>query len=299
MDRKQAPWENPYEHFGRDDVVAEYESFDFLLQPEETILADLRANLADARMLDVGCGAGRTTLHFASLVREYVGIDSSATMVEACRRRFVDSFGTTVSFLTADVRDLDGLASESFDFVLFSFNGLDIVGDHDERLRALREIRRVSRPGATFCFSSHNLSFAQAGFSVRSGLRDAFALARRKPSLLRRPRTLATVVTRPLKWRALNTSPRALARLGHSVIVEERPRYEFSKDFYAAPNELIRIRKYYVRPQAQIDQLAQLGFHESRVFAPDGYEVTESVAAGLPGSWWLYYLCVLQERARA
>ena len=35
-------------------------------------------------MLDIGVGTGRTTMHFAGLVKEYVGVDYSSALIQAC-----------------------------------------------------------------------------------------------------------------------------------------------------------------------------------------------------------------------
>lgn len=293
--------ESAYEHFERDDVVAEYASFDFLLPPEQVILEQLAQRLTTARMLDVGVGAGRTTVHFAPPAAHYVGLDVSTPMVHACRRRFVPaSPGLQPDFAVADVRGLP-FAGGIFDLVLFSFNSLDVVGDHGERLQALREIHRVCRPGGVFCFSAHNLCFAEARFSLPAILRQLVrsdALRTRPLALLRRPRRLASLFRQPLRWRRLNSPTRRLVGRGHSMIVEERQRYELVKDFYAHPHETIQVEMYYTRPQAQIGQLAEIGFEHTRVFAPDGEEVTDRTYEGLSQHWWLYYLCAKRTKPR-
>jgi len=45
---------------------------------------------------------------------------------------------------------------ESFDYILFSFNGLDNLIPYSKRLACLQEIRRVLRKEGLFVFSSHN-----------------------------------------------------------------------------------------------------------------------------------------------
>lgn len=106
-------------------------------------------------MLDVGVGLGRTTPYFAPVVASYVGIDYSLPMVESCIARLGDRF-SNVSLDVGDVRDLGRFAAGSFDFVLFSYNGLDSIG-HDDRLIALAELRRVTDAAGYIFFSSHNL----------------------------------------------------------------------------------------------------------------------------------------------
>ncbi len=62
---------------------------------------------------------------------------------------------------------MDGLKDNSFDFVLFSFNGMDSFS-HKDRIAALGEIRRVLRNDGIFYFLSHNLDW--------TGLKDLFTI---------------------------------------------------------------------------------------------------------------------------
>lgn len=280
--------ESSFEYFGRDDVVSEYASFDFILWPERSILEELRPKLAGARMLDIGVGAGRTAIHFAPLVRDYVGIDISPRMIAACRRRFAGTPWNSL-FTVSDVRDLREFEPGSFDFVLFSFNGIDTVGDREERLAALREMRRVCRPGAHLCFSSSNLSFALDRSSVLASVRKF--LLPRVDRAVRHPRQLRRVISSSMRWKRLNPSRRALVREGQGMIVEDRYRFEFAEEFYASPHERIRVEKYYIEPRSQVDQLEAEGFQGVRMFAPDGNEVTGKSGRSLAHCWWLYYLC--------
>ena len=140
----------------RDDaIVAEYARASALQAPEETILCQLKSRLPSVRMLDIGVGAGRTMLHFAPRVREYWGIDCSPAMIAACalrRPRRADN----VRLAVCDARAMAEFPDNFFDFVLFSYNGIDYV-PHRDRLNIFAEIRRVSAVDGLFCFSSHNL----------------------------------------------------------------------------------------------------------------------------------------------
>ena len=121
-----------------------------LQNPEVMILVEHRESIVGKHILDIGCGSGRTTAILKNLSSGYIGIDYSVTMIESCRERFND-----VSFAVSDVRKMSEFRDEEFDFIMFSFNGLDSI-NHDDRLKGLREIRRVLKQNGLFVFSSHN-----------------------------------------------------------------------------------------------------------------------------------------------
>src|SRR5215510_11475838 len=149
-------------------LVARYARSTGLQRPERTLIELLSPRLKGIRMLDIGVGAGRTTRHFAPLVSEYLGIDSSPKMIAQCERDFLDRW-PRARFAVNDMRDLSAIEDGRFDFVLCSYNSIDYV-DHTDRLQSLREIRRVCAPHALFCFSSHNTRSIEQLFSwPRSG----------------------------------------------------------------------------------------------------------------------------------
>ena len=133
-----------------EDVVKTYARHFYLKKPEETILNNLRSGLPNMRMLDIGIGAGRTTHYFAHLTKEYVGIDYSENMIKMCRGKF-PNHPKKISFEVCDARSLKFFEDRYFDFVLFSLNGLD-YSNHEDRLRALREIRRSTKKGGVLLF---------------------------------------------------------------------------------------------------------------------------------------------------
>ena len=106
-----------------------------------------------ATVLDLGCGAGRTTKPLADRGFDVVGVDQSEPMIEAARELYPD-----IDFRVDDATDLS-MPDATFDYVLFSNNGLDCVYPEFQRRQALREIHRVLRPGGLFAFSSHNRLF--------------------------------------------------------------------------------------------------------------------------------------------
>ncbi|MFQ5720817.1 MAG: class I SAM-dependent methyltransferase, partial [Acidobacteriota bacterium] len=143
--------------------VAAYRSDEAVrLYTTDSALTDVEQHLIashfspDGRVLDLACGAGRTTgpLHAAGFT--VTGIDLSSPLIEAARQRFPD-----LDLRVGDFSDLD-LPDASYDAVLISFNGLDYAFPASQRARALRECARVLVPGGRLIFSSHNIKALHA-----------------------------------------------------------------------------------------------------------------------------------------
>lgn len=279
------------EYFAEPDVVREYASFEFLLPAERTIREIVGPHLEAARMLDLGVGGGRTTVHFAPLVAHYVGIDSSREMIAACRRRFDDDLPDVRPFFeVGDARDLDGLEPESFDFVLFSFQGLDSVLPFSARRAALCAIYRVLAPGGTLAFSSDNLQYLRATLALHRVLR--YLEPRQVGSsreFLRRVLSMRRNLTWLVRSRRLNrTILKSVVR--HGTFVYLRRPYELSSRGYGQPSGFIEIDGYAIEPSEQRRQLASLGFSDCRMFTYDGEEAEPETGA-FDGSPSVYYLC--------
>jgi SAM-dependent methyltransferase len=160
-------------------AVRTYAAQDQLFPPEEAVFRKYASFLAESRVLDIGVGGGRTTRHLLSRCRSYRAIDYAPAMIKACRAMFA-SCGPEV-FEVADARDLFHERAGSYDFVLFSYNGLDYV-NHDDRLQVLREIHRVLQPNGLFFFSTHSLlafPFPDAEVQARNRQVDLDLLERR------------------------------------------------------------------------------------------------------------------------
>lgn len=129
-------------------------------------------------VLDIGCGAGRTTYRLRERGFEVVGADLSETLLKAAALRCPD-----VPFHHADVRSMP-FEDGSFRQVLFSFNGMDQVHPLGDYLEALVEIRRVLRPGGILIYSGHNI-LGRFGRHMRSLRELASATLRAHPPFLR------------------------------------------------------------------------------------------------------------------
>jgi SAM-dependent methyltransferase len=122
------------------------------LEAVERVVLDLVLDeIRERPILDLGVGGGRTTPWLRAISADYLAIDYTPEMVAACRARYPDA-----DVRLGDARDLSALPRDHFAFVLFSCNGIGMLG-HADRLRVLAEVLRVLAPGGVFAFSTHNL----------------------------------------------------------------------------------------------------------------------------------------------
>lgn len=120
----------------------------------ETVVID-RVFRRDARLLDVGCGAGRIALGMARMgFGAVLGVDNCAPMV-AEARRLAAAMAVPVDFWDGDALDLP-FSKGAFDGAIFGFNGLMQIPARRNRHVALRELARVVVPGGHLVFTTHD-----------------------------------------------------------------------------------------------------------------------------------------------
>ncbi|MBN2310479.1 MAG: class I SAM-dependent methyltransferase [Candidatus Hydrogenedentes bacterium] len=102
---------------------------------------------AGARVLDVGCGAGRHALHLQEQGRGVLGIDISPKAIQVCKRRGVKR--ARVLSVTAVGRRLG-----AFDTVLMMCNNFGLVGGAKRAPWLLRRFAAICSPGARIIANS-------------------------------------------------------------------------------------------------------------------------------------------------
>lgn len=100
------------------------------------------------KTLDVGCGAGRVTIPLHERGFQVVGIDYAEKMIDAARALNGDIDYRVGDILSPQFED------QEFENVIFSFNGLMLIGTYSDRLLAMKEIRRIIKKNGTFIFTT-------------------------------------------------------------------------------------------------------------------------------------------------
>ncbi|NET34226.1 MAG: class I SAM-dependent methyltransferase [Cyanothece sp. SIO1E1] len=107
------------------------------------------------RILDLGCGTGRTTFSLFDLgYTDILGVDLTPEMIVAANLIKAER-NSTLSFEVGNAKALNFEAA-AFDAVIFSFNGLMSIPGRAARVKALLEIHRVLKGGGLFIFTTHD-----------------------------------------------------------------------------------------------------------------------------------------------
>lgn len=145
--------EQVIKEFSSDSVQKTYEEATKQgLWPSEKILYTTYFK-KNSSVLDIGCGAGRTTFPLVEIGHKVVGVDITPAMIKTAKK-LSKELKIKAEFQEGDATKLP-FKDQSFDNALFSFNGWCQVPGSDNRLRVLEQVFRVIKPGGRFIFSSH------------------------------------------------------------------------------------------------------------------------------------------------
>jgi SAM-dependent methyltransferase len=134
----------------------------FVQSPPNDVLLQAAADewRDGARLLDIGCGAGRNAVPLARAGWDVYGVDLSLPMVTTARSRLAAAQLTDRARVLLAPMDRLPFASASFDFIVAQ-GVWNLARSGGEFGRAVDEAARVARPGCAlflFTFSRHTLT---------------------------------------------------------------------------------------------------------------------------------------------
>jgi ubiquinone/menaquinone biosynthesis C-methylase UbiE len=240
--------------FSSADVVEYYLNAEAILEAEEILFKKLLPIIKNSKILDIGIGGGRTTNYLLQISSDYTGVDYVPQLAEETGKKYPEA-----KILCCDATNLKEFDDETFDFALFSYNGLDCISNED-RLKALSEIYRVLKNGGIFMFSSHNLDYQYF---------KKFPWQRKIEYDLRFLRFF-------------------LYSLYHLPKHFKVKKHEIYKDDYSIVNDCdhrYSLLLYYISIDNQKKQLTKIGFSDIEAFDLKGNLVESDTVSD-----WIYYL---------
>ena len=125
------------------------------LWESEMLLYNKYLNKEDV-ILDLGCGAGRTTFSLYELgYKRLTGLDCSSHMIQVCNE-IASERKVNINFIVGDACKLP-FKDREFDKCIFSFNGLTTIPGRYSRRKALLEINRILKENGIFIFTTHDI----------------------------------------------------------------------------------------------------------------------------------------------
>lgn len=123
------------------------------LGKEQPLLSLLTGDPHPAAVLDLGCGDGGHSDHFAATGIRYVGIDNSPAMIAMAKRQHKHR---RISFHCADLRKLPRLSPARFDLCLLLGNTLPHLHTQGDLDRLFTSVRRRLNPSGRFVIQTVN-----------------------------------------------------------------------------------------------------------------------------------------------
>jgi SAM-dependent methyltransferase len=255
-------------------VAAHYAALDYLTPCERLLFETYIPTQSD--VLDLGVGGGRTTAFLAQRAKKYIGVDYAPAMIEACRSRF-----SGIEFVVGNAADLSAFPDNSFDAVVFAFNGIDYLLPEPARRKCFEHIRRILRPGAAVIFSSHNPRAVVA--RVRGNPERLRAIAERFSAGSEMLRAGLTASLISARW---------MLSLGQSIWATLKRAFRRlpTRMFWRGEGTLMDpshggLLTHYWTPDQVVAELTDIGFRLVRVLGDDYPERSHAYATD-----WYYYV---------
>lgn len=118
------------------------------------------------RVLELGAGSGRVTVHLARDGADVTGLELSPAMLRGAEER-ADRANVSPRFVQGDMRDFD--LGAPFDLVIAPFNALMHLYTTSDQAAALKAVRRHLAPGGLFAFDVYAPIFGPEGVLRHEG----------------------------------------------------------------------------------------------------------------------------------
>ncbi len=138
--------------YSKKKIVYKYSSQIELWAAEEILVN--KYFIKKSKLLDIGCGAGRTTIPLHNAGYNVLGVDLCPELINRAKS-LAKCFNLDVPFATMNATDLQ-LDDSSFHNAIFAFNGFECIPKIRNKKKALSEINRILKPGGRLIFTVHS-----------------------------------------------------------------------------------------------------------------------------------------------
>lgn len=167
MTQPRSKWQLPpgispgvWDYTQADFIATDYDSYfanHDLLRFDHAVVDNLLTD--PGLVVDFGCGTGRSLFPLVNRGFSAIGVDLSNPMLESALAKKDDLQPDRISFVRANLVQLDCFASEIADYGICLFSTLGMIEKHENRLKFLGHVHRILKPGGLFVLHVHNQMF--------------------------------------------------------------------------------------------------------------------------------------------